>query len=148
MSTARFLPDALLSLSALSVTRPHGLLEASDKLLVQMREAVTSSSQCMLPSYTHMLPSGSETGSAIAIDLGGSTLRVAAVELKGHDASPGERLRIVARGNWRVKDDVKALPGPAFFDWIAERVGKTLQEGRMLDGEGRAVGVTWSFPIE
>ena len=147
LSAASFLPDVLRQLSVLSATQPTNLLAASDKLLAQVREHLRASPQCMLPSYTHTLPTGQEVGSTIAIDLGGSTLRVAAVALRGRQA-PRDSMQIVARGDWRVGDAVKALPGPAFFDWIAERVRGVLVDGGMGDGAGRAVGVTWSFPIE
>ena len=146
-AAASFLPDALRQLSALSAAEPAGLLAASDRLLAQVRTQLRVAPQCMLPSYTRALPTGEERGAAVAVDLGGSTLRVAAVELRGR-AAPGARLRVVARGDCRVGAAVKALPGPAFFDWIAERVGRVLADGGMGDGAGRAVGVTWSFPIE
>ena len=155
----QFLPDTLLGLSVLSTTQPAALLSLSDSLLAQFRDALHSSPQSMLPSYTRTLPTGTETGSALAIDLGGSTLRVAAVELgspksatsltaKGKDRCAENGMQMVAREEWTVGDAMKALPGPAFFDWIAERVGRVLRGCGMGDGEGRAVGVTWSFPIE
>ena len=58
------------------------------------------------------------------------------------------RIRVIVRGDWPVDDLVKNLSGPAFFDWIAERVERVLHEGGMADGADRPVGLTWSFPIE
>lgn len=105
----------------------------------------------MLPSFTSTLPTGRETGSFVALDLGGSTLRIAVVDLRpalvrqgrqparlaigapstphsAVDAMPqlNEIMRVVARQSWLVDDRVKKLPAPEFFDWIAERVGVVL----------------------
>jgi len=41
-------------------------------------------SQAMLPAYVFGWPSGNETGSYLAVDLGGTNLRVCLVELEGN----------------------------------------------------------------
>jgi hexokinase len=67
-----------------------GLMQFSQKLKRQFRERLWSNPECMLPSYNSQLPTGHESGQYLALDVGGSTLRVALVELKGRGASGPE----------------------------------------------------------
>ncbi|KAF8534545.1 hypothetical protein BDD12DRAFT_409058 [Trichophaea hybrida] len=90
----------------------------------------------MLPSYTHTLPRGTETGTTLAVDLGGSTLRVVVVRFSA------EGKEVVRRKQWRVNEDVKTLQGGEFFDWVAERVADVVGEEEVM-----GCGLTWSFPI-
>lgn len=92
-----------------------------------------------LPSFTHALPSGREAGTVVSVDLGGSTLRVAVVQLPARAVLAGRR------GDWPISDAVRLLPGPRFFDWVAARVAEVVA-GATEDG-AMAVGLTWSFPI-
>lgn len=59
------------------------LLAMSGKLQAQFTPKLQDSDICMLPSYNHKLPSGLEQGTYLALDVGGSTFRVAVVELAG-----------------------------------------------------------------
>jgi hexokinase len=59
------------------------LLQISGKLQEQFTPKLQASDICMLPSYNHKLPSGNEQGTYLALDVGGSTFRVAVVELNG-----------------------------------------------------------------
>ena len=109
----------------------------------------------MLPSYTYLLPTGQKAGTAIAVDLGGSTLRVAVIQIfplvKALDNIEGqlpEPMKVVLRESWVVKDSVKKLRSKAFFDWIAERIAWVVEAVGAGNGRGMVMGVTWSFPIE
>lgn len=116
----------------------------------QYRTKLQESSECMLPSYNHALPTGKEQGHYLALDVGGSTMRVAMVQLKGRyqgsDAMMIERMHIST-----IDKTVRSLPGRSFFDWMAEKVDSMLGEA----GHGPEptqtpipMGLTWSFPIE
>lgn len=95
----------------------------------------------MLPSFIYRLPSGEESGIAVGVDLGGSTLRVGLIEFPGR--------RIVVRREWGIDDAVKKLRAEHFFDWIAERVGEVVYGPDSIKTVGEVVvGLTWSFPIE
>ena len=103
----------------------------------------------MLPSFIHTLPNGSESGSAVAVDLGGSTLRVAVIQLdRNVEPMSGGRERVVMRQSWEVLDDVKRLRSKQFFDWITEKIEIVLKTANLGSGRGMVMGVTWSFPIE
>ncbi|SPJ72485.1 related to hexokinase [Fusarium torulosum] len=127
------------------------LRQLSRNLRKQLLERLETDMECMLPSYSHQLPRGTEVGRFVALDVGGSTLRVALVELCGRMSNIGEESRIVSMQNFHITPEIKALEGMAFFDWMAERILETLSAE--LDQRGGSDGplpmsMAWSFPIE
>lgn len=130
--------------------RGHGLGDFSLKLEAQFREGLLSDPSCMLPSYNHQLPSRSEHGQYLALDVGGSTLRVALVELRGQEAQ-GSESRIVRQDSFRIDRAIKNLEGKVFFDWMAQRimdtVSKDVNSGKAPESP-LLMGLAWSFPIE
>jgi hexokinase len=129
-------------LSGLAPPSIDQLYALSDALLSSIKFHLRDpNGATMLPSYIHRLPSGQETGTALAVDLGGSTLRVAVIRLGGS----GE-VEVLVRKSHTVNDDVKQLDGASFFDWVAEKIGDVIAEAGL--GEATlGVGLTWSFPI-
>jgi len=126
------------------------MLAMSSKLQEQFRQKLQSSNICMLPSYNHTLPTGRERGSYLALDVGGSTFRVALVDLSGRNNGQ-ECMRIVKMRSYRIDNHVKALKGHAFFDWMADRIGETLEDPLVVKFHGTStfvMGLAWSFPIE
>lgn len=104
----------------------------------------------MLPSYNYTLPTGEERGNYLALDMGGSTLRVAMVELAGKTRN-GAPMWISAMESFEIDDKVKALEGKAFFDWMAGRVEVMLSEegsDHGHDARPLPMGLAWSFPVE
>ncbi|KAL6361756.1 hypothetical protein LRP88_05231 [Fusarium phalaenopsidis] len=128
-----------------------GLQQLSRDLREQLLDRLQTDMQCMLPSYNHQLPRGTECGRFLALDVGGSTLRVALVELRGRTADVGEESKIVNIQNYYIGPEIKALEGMAFFDWMAERILETLsaelEEHRSPD-HPLPMSMAWSFPIE
>ena len=126
------------------------MLAMSSKLRWEYKKALQVSHQAMLPSYNHTLPSGQETGCYLALDVGGSTLRVALVELGGRShKAPGlkiRRMRVSCIG-----EAIRGLEGSHFFDWMATEIGTMLAEDPLVlsthQGAIRS-GLAWSFPIE
>ena len=137
-------------LSALTLDQ---MLVMSRKIQAQSTVGLQSSPACMLPSFTHLLPSGREQGTYLAIDVGGSTFRVALVRLYG-----GERQRaaeIVLMSSARIDASVRALEGQHFFDWMAAHIEAMLCQvddedlgSRIAGGLPLPVGLSWSFPID
>jgi hexokinase len=127
------------------------LRQLSRNLQKQLLERLETDMECMLPSYSHQLPRGTEVGRFVALDVGGSTLRVALVELCGRMSNIGEESRIVSMRNFHINPKIKALEGMAFFDWMAERILETLSaELDQHDGSDGPLpmSMAWSFPIE
>jgi hexokinase len=127
-----------------------GLKQLSRKLKRQFRERLWSNPECMLPSYNSQLPTGREAGQYLALDVGGSTLRVALVDLRGRGASESES-SIIRMDSFRIDNDVRNLRGREFFDWMAERIHRTVAKdsvkGHRPD-QPLLMGLAWSFPIE
>lgn len=128
-------------------TKSGSLLDLSSGFQRQLTEAMISNPTCMLPSYNHQLPSGKERGRFLALDVGGSTLRIAMIELRGEGE---ESAAIVRRKAWKIDHVARNLRGMEFFDWMAEKI----EEVVLLEEENRdaesilAMGMSWSFPIE
>lgn len=123
------------------------MLEMSEKIRTQFRHCLQNSPVCMLPSYNHALPTGSETGTFLALDVGGSTFRVALIELHGRDAE----MRIVKVASSYIDNTVKLLEGTQFFDWMAGHIDEMLKGVGADYGRGDValpMGLSWSFPID
>ena len=125
------------------------LLSISRRLQTELRQHLRSSPQCMLPSFNYTLPTGQEQGTYLAVEVGGSNLRMALVELLGRAYSQ-RPLQIRRTVTSPITTEVKLLPGHAFFDWMAREIRNMM----ILEGETRdddeplRMGVAWSFPIE
>ena len=135
----------------LAPLEPHQLLSMSEKLQHQFQERLQSSTYSMLPSYNCILPTGDERGDYLALDMGGSTLRVAMVQLAGRSGDGRPPLRIKAMESFDIGDKVKALEGRAFFDWMADRVEEMLAHHGHPPGHNAkplSMGLAWSFPVE
>lgn len=126
------------------------LLEMSAKLQAEYREKLRASDISMLPSYQHTLPTGEEQGDFLALDVGGSTFRIALVRLTGRKTD-GDKLQIRRIRSFVIDKRIRDLKGQAFFDWMAERIGEMLVEYNRINGTTNAkldMGLAWSFPIE
>ncbi|KAJ5204172.1 Hexokinase-1 [Penicillium cinerascens] len=123
------------------------MIDMSNKIRAQIRDCLQNSPCCMLPSYTHALPSGSEKGTYLALDVGGSTFRVALIELSGRD----QEMRIVRVSSSYIDNKVKLLEGTQFFDWMAGHIDTMLKDVGADYGRGKeplSMGLSWSFPID
>jgi hexokinase len=155
MSPTEFCQKVISDLSVLGPSDLPALLRTSDKLLESFQDALRHAGQTMLPSYISSLPTGSESGMAVGVDLGGSTLRVAVIRLQPHEQMAGddkehfrEPRNELASQKWIVGDEVKRLRSKLFFDWMVERIADVVEAAGMKDGLSVPVGLTWSFPVE
>ncbi|KAE8155224.1 hypothetical protein BDV25DRAFT_146348 [Aspergillus avenaceus] len=124
----------------------QNMVTMSEKIREQFRICLQSSSVSMLPSYNHALPAGTEKGTFLALDVGGSTFRVALIELRGK----GD-MEILRVNSSPIDNNVKLLEGTLFFDWMAEKIDAMLSDvGTRYGREGAplSMGLSWSFPIE
>jgi len=99
----------------------------------------------MIPTYIHNVPDGTETGTFLALDLGGTNLRVCEVTLLGNSKFT------LRQEKFKVSDALKTGPAADLFDYIAESVGNflsTMDEGKKKAGEQLFLGFTFSFPVE
>lgn len=127
------------------------LLSLSRKLQAEFKEHLVSSPQCMLPSHNYVLPSGQERGTYLAVEVGGSNLRVALVDLDGRAMSK-DSLRIRRIQTSPISVTVRRREGLAFFDWIADNIREMLAMDTAAYDQMRSeplhMGIAWAFPIE
>lgn len=126
------------------------LQQISVGLQEQFAPKLQASDICMLPSYNHKLPSGLEKGTHLALDVGGSTFRIALVELNGRQPD-AKNMRIVNMKSFKIDEKVRQRQGTEFFDWMAEKIEIALAEAppqKVNDTESFPMGLAWSFPIE
>lgn len=126
------------------------LQQISTGLQEQFAPKLQASDICMLPSYNHQLPSGLERGTYLALDVGGSTFRIALVELNGKQ-SGAKNMRIVNMKSFKIDEKVRQRRGTDFFDWMAEKIEVALAEAppQKVDNiDSFPMGLAWSFPIE
>ncbi|KAI8146058.1 hypothetical protein BJV82DRAFT_600296 [Fennellomyces sp. T-0311] len=102
----------------------------------------------MIPSFVTRLPTGQETGTFLALDLGGSNLRVSAVNLLGNG-----QVNVVTEVRRTVSDALRTGSSTDFFDWIADAVNELLDntsshQNDNKDEQSMSMGVCWSFPLD
>ncbi|KAJ4377660.1 N-acetylglucosamine kinase 1 [Neocucurbitaria cava] len=129
---------------------PAKLLQMSTELQRQFAPKLQASDICMLPSYNDKLPTGLERGTYLALDLGGSTFRIALVELNGRQ--PGAKnMHIVTMKSYKIDEKVRQRRGTQFFDWMAEKIQQALADPQLQKSAGTKtfpMGLAWSFPVE
>lgn len=94
----------------------------------------------MFSSYVRHLPVGNERGNVLALDLGGTNLRVLRVTLHGRGRKPSINSKVFV-----VPRSVMIGSGKKLFAHLAECLHRFLEADRML-GESLTLGFTFSFP--
>ncbi|EYC14455.1 hypothetical protein Y032_0040g213 [Ancylostoma ceylanicum] len=100
-----------------------------------------ASTIAMLPSFVPELPDGTERGKYVAMDLGGTNLRVMIMEIE-----PGEDMR-TKQFNTRMPNAAMHGTGEQLFDYIAKALADFLVEKDMAN-ENLPVGFTFSYPCD
>ncbi|EIN10788.1 hexokinase [Punctularia strigosozonata HHB-11173 SS5] len=105
----------------------------------------------MIPTFVTGVPDGTETGTFLALDLGGTNLRVCEVHLHGNHQFE------LRQQKYKVSDALKTGEVTALFDYLADSVDAFLTDSghdfSELDNpfEGPPeihLGLTFSFPVE
>lgn len=136
-----------------SPLQSNNLHAMSRSLQQEFREKLKASKICMLPSFHHTLPTGQEQGTILALDVGGSTFRIALIELTGRDGNKeSDGMEIKRLRSFRIDNSVRSLRGRLFFDWMACRIEEVLDADHH-EADNNADGplpmaLAWSFPIE
>lgn len=97
----------------------------------------------MLPTFVTGKPTGKEKGRYLALDLGGTNLRVCEVDLKGY----GEYE--IHQQKYRVPPELKTGEMRDLCDFIADSVDNFLTEKDIHPPQGDQIqlGFTFSFPV-
>ncbi|KAJ7506978.1 hexokinase [Mycena galericulata] len=102
----------------------------------------------MIPTFVFGWPTGQETGDYLAVDLGGTNLRVCLVTLQGEGKFE------ITQTKYRLTEEQKQEDGQKLFDFCAECL-KTFVDTNLADessglslnpGEKLPLGFTFSYP--
>uniref|UniRef100_A0A914WV58 Phosphotransferase n=1 Tax=Plectus sambesii TaxID=2011161 RepID=A0A914WV58_9BILA len=102
---------------------------------------LAKSNIAMLPSFVPHLPDGTERGKYVAMDLGGTNLRVMLMEIVP-DETPTATQFNTRIPNWAMHGTAVQL-----FDFIAKCMTEFLEEKGVAQ-DGLKVGFTFSYPCE
>lgn len=131
---------------------PGLFVSTSERLQGEMKQHLSMDhSQRMLPSFNYNLPTGEEQGEYLALEVGGSNLRMALVELKGRpipgSSSNGMPMYIRRSQVFAIDSAVRQLRDHDFFHWMAAKIREFLP-GPSYANRPLRMGVAWSFPLE
>ncbi len=99
------------------------------------------SSLTMIPSFTGR-PRGTEQGRFLALDLGGTNIRVLSVTLDGKGRAKTERV-----SRFAVPPEIMKGSGQTLFDFIADSVGIFFRRHAFNPSEEHDLAFTFSFPV-
>ena len=125
----------------LSISDMRGIMKRFQREM-DMGLSLKQSSLKMIPTYVNM-PTGSERGRFIALDLGGTNFRVLELTLKG-------ARRAGTPSMMKFTLQKKHMTGSAgiFFAFIADSVRVFMKKHRIPDDAPVSLGFTFSFPIK
>ncbi|KAL3467903.1 hypothetical protein BJX64DRAFT_299128 [Aspergillus heterothallicus] len=145
------------------------LYRLARRLSTVYRKLALESDQQFLPTPVSKLPTGLETGRYLAIDVGGTNLRVAFIELLGETADPDmartraserplrkaqtQRVKRTLEKAWPIQEHLKMDKAEDLFAWIGDCIAEVVAESLSSDATKGAVpeelemGITFSFPI-
>jgi hexokinase len=132
--------EALLTVSAPRMRMIVSAFEETlDKGLEKYGEVVP-----MIPTYVFGWPTGKETGEFLAVDLGGTNLRVCLVTLEGEGKFE------VTQTKYRLTEEQKQEDGEKLFDFCAECLHSFICDnlGRDENADHLPLGFTFSYPCE
>ncbi|RKP26097.1 hypothetical protein SYNPS1DRAFT_8505, partial [Syncephalis pseudoplumigaleata] len=93
------------------------------------------------PAHLHQLPTGAESGTYLAMDLGTSLIHVACVSFFGGG------LHEVQQVQHAIPEVIKTADADTFFHFLADVVEEALRESGGLMLSSMHLGVTWSFRL-
>ncbi|EKM80237.1 hypothetical protein AGABI1DRAFT_57808 [Agaricus bisporus var. burnettii JB137-S8] len=99
----------------------------------------------MIPTFVTGVPNGTEKGTFLALDLGGTNLRVCEVILNG------DKTFSLHQQKYKVTEALKTGEATALFDYLADSVDAFLTTEAASDTNTNSViplGLTFSFPVE
>ncbi|KAL7284867.1 hexokinase [Trametes coccinea BRFM310] len=98
----------------------------------------------MIPTYVFGWPSGKETGNYLAVDLGGTNLRVCLVTLQGDGKFE------ITQSKYRLSEEQKQEDGQKLFDFCAEClkafIDSNIEAGVIGQDQVLPLGFTFSYP--
>ncbi|KAL5086059.1 hypothetical protein Trisim1_009686 [Trichoderma cf. simile WF8] len=130
--------------------------ELSRRFLDNFRDLAANSRDQFLPtpiSESILRPIAEQGGGRhLAIDIGGTNLRVGFVELHGDHQDPASRVQRPLEKSWPIDNHLKNDNASSLFSWIGRCIADVVDEGcKTFDIPNDVplpLGVTFSFPME
>ncbi|KAF8631138.1 hypothetical protein AX15_002484 [Amanita polypyramis BW_CC] len=130
------------------------LVQLAKEFLAEFRLGLENYGQpmAMIPTFVTGVPDGTEKGTFLALDLGGTNLRVCEVVLHG------DKTFTLRQQKFRVSEALKTGESVPLFDYLAGSVDAFLKKNASIDYDSAArsqgnqdpflLGLTFSFPVE
>ncbi|OAL05327.1 putative glucokinase [Phaeosphaeriaceae sp. SRC1lsM3a] len=121
----------------------ENLASTTAYLIEQLREGLKHDGPTQIPSFVTSIPNGSETGSFLAVDLGGTNCRVCLVKLQGQGRYTMTQSKHVISQDIRLNASYKPL-----FAFIADRLQEFLAAHAKIESGTPNIlklGFTFSF---
>uniref|UniRef100_A0A060T772 Phosphotransferase n=1 Tax=Blastobotrys adeninivorans TaxID=409370 RepID=A0A060T772_BLAAD len=139
----RDLLEQIAQLEKLFTVDGAKLKEITDHFVKELEKGLSEEggSIPMNPTFVMDWPTGKETGSYLALDMGGTNLRVAEITLDG------KRGFDVTQSKYHMPDDIKTGTSDRLWDYIAECLEKFLTANHPdEDLNDISLGFTFSYP--
>jgi hexokinase len=122
----------------------HDAHEIISNFHQEMRHGLAGggSSLKMIPSFVGR-PKGTEKGRFLALDLGGTNIRVLAVELDGNGNAA-----LAAVSKFVIPQEMMCGTGDKLFDYIADCIKLFFRENNICTQQAYDLAFTFSFPVE
>jgi hexokinase len=136
--------EILADMEELFIVGPTKLKEIVKHFVGELQKGLDheGATVAMLPSFVTNRPTGKETGSYLALDLGGTNFRVCEVYLEGQSSV---RLR---QKKFTIPEECKNADGEVLFDFLASSVESFLKDSGVVPSEKELeLGFTFSFPV-
>jgi len=137
------IPNSLTKLQEDTFLGHDALVSIKCALVSSFKSGLSKDAPTMIPSFVSIFPTGTEIGEYLALDLGGTNLRVAVVRLLGNN-----RFDSGTKESFVIPDEKKKGNGDGLFDWIADMVKSVLDEKGIDYKKPVIVGATFSFPVK
>ncbi|KAH6723174.1 hexokinase-7 [Leptodontidium sp. MPI-SDFR-AT-0119] len=156
-------PSSFLAPLSISAAKIHSLARS---LCSTFTSLAANSQEQFLPtpiSDSVLRPEGDESGRYLAIDIGGTNLRVGFIELldsdetskdttaRGEHASERSRVRRHLEKSWPIGEQLKHNKAEDLFAWIGKCIAEVVQDGCLTWPEDLPdeipLGITFSFPM-
>ncbi|KZT08218.1 hexokinase [Laetiporus sulphureus 93-53] len=145
-ATKKSMAEHLRKYEALFTLTPQRMRMIVEAFKDSLENGLAKSGQIvpMIPTYVFGWPTGKESGNFLAVDLGGTNLRVCLVTLEG-----GGKFEIT-QSKYRLTEEQKQEDGQKLFDFCAEClkafVESNIDGGTIIKGEILPLGFTFSYP--
>ncbi|KAG4429905.1 hypothetical protein IFR05_014611 [Cadophora sp. M221] len=155
--------SSFLAPLSISTAKIHSLARS---LCSTFTSLAANSQEQFLPtpiSDSVLRPEGDESGRYLAIDIGGTNLRVGFIELlgsdetledttaRGEDANERSRVRRHLEKSWPIGEQLKHNKAEDLFTWIGICIAEVVQDGCLTWPGGLPdvipLGITFSFPM-